>query len=408
MTPRVCVVSALYHPSLGGLGRQAMLLTERLRKEGVELFVVSRTMEGMPPAEFSPDVEVIRVPCLFPKIHVFEEVSFRHILLSLSYSAGIAAALVRRRRRYDIVHFHGASIPLFVSLPFPKIMGKKVVAKVAAANLGTEAGSLSGRYWFAGDLLARMMRGVDAFIAISDEIREGLLRDGIGPERIHRIANFVDPETFRPPAPGEKERLKADLGYAGRRLVLFSGRLVPRKGVEHLLDAWREASPRYPEARLLILGDGPLREPLEEAAGRLGLSSTVRFGGRVDNVPALLRAADLFVLPSLQEGLSNSLLEAMASGLPAAASRIGGVVDVAEDGRTALLVPPGDGKALAGALADLLDDGALRERLGAAALETIRESYGLESRVRLYRDLYGSLCPGRRPSPPAGTATART
>ncbi len=391
MTPRLCVVSALYHPALGGLGRQAMLLTERMRKEGVELFVLSRRMAGMPPADFSPEVEVVRVPCLFASTHVFEEVSLRNIVLSLSYSAGIAAELVRRRRRYDIVHFHGASIPLFVSLPFLKMMGKKVVAKVAAANLGTEAGALSGRYLFIGGLLARMMRGVDAFVAISDEIREGLLRDGIRPERIHRIANFIDPGMFFPPAPGEKGRLKADLGFAGRMVVIFSGRLVPRKGVEHLLDAWQRVSPRFPDATLVILGDGPLRGALEAIAGRLGVSATVRFTGRVDNVPAYLRAADAFVLPSLQEGLSNSLLEAMASGLPAAASRIGGVVDVVEDGRSALLVPPADGAALAGALADLLGDGALRARLAAAALETIRDRYGLESRVRRYLALYESL-----------------
>lgn len=391
MTPRVCVVSALYHPNLGGLGRQAMLLTEGLRREGVDLFVVSRKMEGMPPGNFSPHVEVIRVPCLFPEIHVFEEVRLKHILLSLSYSIGIAGELVRRRRRYDLVHFHGASIPLFVSFPFLKVMGKKVVAKVAAANLGTEAGALAGRYCFVGDLLARLMRRVDGFIAISEEIREGLEKDGIRPERIHRIANFVDTVAFRPPMPGEKERLKSDLGYAGRKLVLFSGRLVPRKGVEHLLNAWREVSLRFPEASLLILGDGPLREALEEAACRLGFSATVRFEGRVDNVPAFLRAADVFALPSLQEGLSNSLLEAMASGLPTAASRIGGVVDVVEDGRSALLVCPGDGAALAGALSALLGDPGLREQLASAAVETIRERYGLEARVKQYRALYDGL-----------------
>ena len=391
MTPRVCVVSALYHPNLGGLGRQAMLLTERLRDAGVELFVVSRRMEGMPPADFSPNVEVIRVPCLFPKIHVFEEVSFRHILLSLSYSAGIAAELVRRRRRYDVVHFHGASIPLFVSLPFLKMMGKKVVAKVASANRGTEAGALAGRYWFVGDLLARMMRSVDAFVAISDEIREGLVRDGIPPERIYRIANFVDAQTFHPPATGETERLKAQLGYAGRTVVLFAGRLVPVKGIESLLEAWRKVSADFPGARLLLLGDGVSRQGLIALAEKLGISGTVRFEGRVDDVPVYLRSADIFVLSSLKEGMPNSLLEAMASGLPSVASRVGGVPDVAEDGRNALLVPPGDAGALAGALARLLGDGALRARLAAAALEAMRERYGLESRVRQYRELYGAL-----------------
>ncbi len=391
MTPRVCVVSALYHPTLGGLGRQAMLLTERLRKEGVELFVVSRKMEGMPPADFSPDVEVVRVPCLFPRTHVFEEVSFKHVLLSISYSVGIAATLIRRRGRYDIVHFHGASIPLFVSLPFLKMMGKKVVAKVAAANLGTEAGALAGRYWFVGDLLVRMIRRVDAFIAISDEIRDGLRRDGVGQARIHRISNFVETGTFFPPARGEKERLKAAFGYEGKTLVLFAGRLVPRKGVECLLRAWTAVVPEFPDARLLILGDGPLQEPLEMTAADLGISESARFAGRVDNVPEYLRAADVFVLPSLQEGLPNSLLEAMASGLPVIATTIGGTVDVVREGRDAVLVAPGDPAALGKGLKFLVGDPAARESLGKAALESIAASYGLETICRRYFELYRDI-----------------
>lgn len=402
MTPRVCVVSALYHPNLGGLGRQAMLLTERLRKEGVDLFVVSRKMKGMPSAGFSPDVEVVRVPCLFPKIHVFEEVSFKHIVLSISYSVGIAAALVRRRSRYEIVHFHGASIPLFVSLPFLKWMGKKIVAKVAAANLGTEAGALSGRYCLLGDLLARMTRSVDAFVAISDEIRDGLLKDGVRPERIHRISNFVDPGMFHPPAPGERERLKAALGYAGKMLVLFAGRLVPRKGVEYLLRAWKGVSSGFPDARLLILGDGPLRGRLEEIASGLGISETARFPGRVDDVPAYLRAADVFVLPSLQEGLPNSLLEAMASGLPVVATRIGGSADVVTEGENAILVPPADDRLLGEALSTLLREPEVRARLSAAARDTIRTSYSLESRAARYLELYGGLCPSVNGVPRGG------
>lgn len=396
MTPRVCVVSALYHPNLGGLGRQAMLLTERLRKEGVELFVVSRKMDGMPPAAFSPDVEVVRVPCLFPKIHVFEEVSLKHILLSLSYSAGIAAVLVRRRRRFDIVHFHGASIPLFVSLPILKLMGKKVMAKVAAAKLGTEAGALSGRYWFIGNLLARMMRSVDAFIATSDEIRQGLEKDGIRPERIHRLPNFVDPAIFHPPAQGEREAAKRGRGDGGRTVLLFTGRLVPRKGVEHLLAAWKDVSPDFPDARLAVLGEGPLLPDLVALAEKLGIAGTVRFEGRVDDVPVRLRSADIFVLPSLQEGMPNSLLEAMASGLPVIATRIGGVSDLVEDGVNGRLVEPASPTMLAAAMRELIGDPARRERYGRAAADRIARTHSLESRAAQYRELYVDLC-GARP-----------
>lgn len=399
MTPRVCVVSALYHPDLGGLGRQAQLLSERLRADGVELFVIARKMKVNSRAAFSPSVEVIRVPSLFPKHHILEEISLKNILISGIFSLGCLGVLIRRRKSYDLVHFHGASIPLFVALPFLKWMGKKVVAKVAAANLGTEAGSLSGKYWFLGNLLARLVRWVDAFVAISDEIREGLLRDGVPSERIHSISNFIDPEIFYPPTSREKARLKAKFGYAGIPLLLFSGRLVPRKGVEFLLEAWREVCPGFPEAKLLLLGDGPLLKDLEETAIRLDINGTCRFAGRVDNVAEYLRAGDIFVLPSLQEGLSNSLLEAMATRLPVVATRIGGVVDVIRDGENGLLVAPSSGRELAAGMRALLRDAALGERLACAAMETIHASYGLESRVARYKDLYESCFMTRKGIP---------
>jgi len=391
MISRVCVVSALYHPDLGGLGRQAQLLSERLRKEGVELFVVARKMAFDGSAKFSTDVEVIRVPSLFPGRHILEEISLKNIMISVIFSLGCLGVLIRRRKSYDLVHFHGASIPLFVALPFLKWMGKKVVAKVAAANLGTEAGSLSGRYGLLGSLLARLVRRVDAFVAISDEIRIGLLRDGVPAERIYGIPNFIDPDIFRPARPGEKELLKENLGFPAKTVVLYAGRLVPRKGVAYLLEGWRDIVPVFPDARLLLLGGGLLRESLEAAAGRLGIAGTARFCGGVDNVPEYLRAADLFVLPSLQEGLPNALLEAMASGVPVVATRIGGVVDIVEEGVDALLVAPEDARGLAAAITTVLGDASLRERLSEAAVRKIASAYGLWDRVERYRELYASL-----------------
>ncbi len=393
MIPRVCVVSALYHPDLGGLGRQAQLLSERLRKEGVELFVIARKMKVEGKATFAPDVEVIRVPSLFPKHHILEEISLKNILISVIFSLRCLGVLIRRRKSYDLVHFHGASIPLFVALPFLKWMGKKVVAKVAAANLGTEAGSLSGKYWVVGDLLSVLMRNVDIFVAISEEIKTGLLRDGVPGERIHRIANFIDPSRFHPPEPGEKERRKSTIGYGGKTLVLFAGRLVHRKGVEFLLKAWQGISPGFPDARLLLLGDGPLLAQLEEMASTLGISKSARFIGRVDNVAEYLRAADIFVLPSLQEGLSNALLEAMASGTAVLATRIGGVTDVVEDNVDGILVRPGDVVSMAEGLRLLLEDEPVRGRCSSSAAEKMHRLYSLESRVEkyitLYRDILG-------------------
>jgi len=391
MIPRVCVVSALYHPDLGGLGRQAQLLSERLGKDGVDLFVIARKMEVDGRAAFSPSVEVVRVPSLFSKHHILEEISIKNILISVIFSLGCLVVLIRRRKSYDLVHFHGASVPLFVALPFLKWMGKNVLAKVAAANLGTEAGSLSGRYGGIGNLLAKLVRRVDAFVAISDEIREGLLRDGIPPGRIHRIDNFVDSTVFFPPAAGEREMLKKLFGYSGKTLVLFSGRMVPRKGVAHLLVAWKVVIDDHPEARLLLLGDGPLLGDLRRMAAGLGIGDSADFKGRVENVPEFLRAGDLFILPSLQEGMPNALLEAMACGLPAVATRIGGVVDIVSQEEDAVLVPPSSPSGLAEGINRLLSDPSRRESMSLAAARRSRFYRSMEARVPVYRLLYSNL-----------------
>jgi glycosyltransferase involved in cell wall biosynthesis len=216
----------------------------------------------------------------------------------------------------------------------------------------------------------------------------------VSPERIHYIPNFIDPEIFHPARPGEKDRLKDRLGYSEKTLVLYAGRLVARKGIGYLLEAWRDVSPEFPDSRLLLLGDGPLRQSLEAASFRLGIAGTARFAGRVDNVPEYLRAADLFVLPSLQEGLPNALLEAMASGAPVVATRIGGVTDVVEPDRTAILVEPGDPGKLAKGLGEMLGNPSFRIGLADAALQRIGVSFGLDSRSRRYRELYRNICGG--------------
>jgi glycosyltransferase involved in cell wall biosynthesis len=176
-------------------------------------------------------------------------------------------------------------------------------------------------------------------------------------------------------------------------LVLFAGRLVHRKGVEFLLKAWQGISPGFPDARLLLLGDGPLLAQLEEMASTLGISKSARFIGRVDNVAEYLRAADIFVLPSLQEGLSNALLEAMASGTAVLATRIGGVTDVVEDNVDGILVRPGDVVSMAEGLRLLLEDEPVRGRCSSSAAEKMHRLYSLESRVEkyitLYRDILG-------------------
>jgi glycosyltransferase involved in cell wall biosynthesis len=197
-------------------------------------------------------------------------------------------------------------------------------------------------------------------------------------------------------------------------LVAVFARLHPVKGIEYFLDAAASLAARFPLARFLVVGEGcivrdgvivpsPYRHELEDYAARLGLAERVVFTGFRRDVPELLREVAVSVLPCISnEGLSNSVLESMAAGAPVVATTVGGNPEIVEDGRTGLLVPPADSGALAGAIARLLEDRELAERLGRAARQRVADHFSVEQMVRrterLYVDLLGRK---RRPQPAA-------
>lgn len=399
--PRVLVVAPLYHTDRGGLGRQAVLLTERLAALGARPTVVTRRMTGLPPRAWSPDVRRVEVAAGREGVHNYEAPTLENLVTSLRFSAGLAAALVRERRAFDVVHVHGASVPLVVALPVARGLGKRVVAKVAALGQGVEAGDLRRRYGPLGRGLAWWLSGVDAWVATTAEIAAALEGEGYPAARVARVPNFVDTDLFRPAPAGERAALRAALGLGPGPVVVHSGRLTARKNVDLLLEAFARAAAREgaraggaARPMLVLLGDGPLRPALEARAARPDLAGLVRFEGFREDVPRWLAAADVLALPSRLEGFPNALLEGMAAGLPAVATSIGGCREAITDGEEGLLVAPDDAAALEAGLARLLGDAALRARLGAAAARAVAERFTLDAVAPRYLELYRRLLDG--------------
>lgn len=237
-------------------------------------------------------------------------------------------------------------------------------------------------------LQLRLLAGrVDRYLAVSREIATGLVEDyGWPAAKIEVVHNAVDAGRFGADASPE---LREELGASGRPLVLTSARLSDQKGLPVLL----EAASEVPEAVFALAGEGPERTHLEELADRLGVAGRVRFLGRREDVPELLATCDVFALPSLYEGTSLAVLEAMAARRPVVSSAIGGTEELVEDGRSGLLVPPGDADALAAALRRLLGDAGLREQLAAQARERVERNFtraAMAARVgAVYEELLG-------------------
>jgi glycosyltransferase involved in cell wall biosynthesis len=174
-------------------------------------------------------------------------------------------------------------------------------------------------------------------------------------------------------------------------LVGSVGRLHPQKDFATLLAAIAQVRKRIPTVRLLLVGDGELRDELESQSRSLGLSEIVTFAGSRTDVPEILAAVDVFTLSSLWEGMSNAALEAMAAGLPVVATAVGGTPEVVVDEVTGLLVPPHDPTSLAGALTTLLREPALRRRMGQAGRERVQEQFSVERMVCRTEALYTEM-----------------
>jgi glycosyltransferase involved in cell wall biosynthesis len=214
---------------------------------------------------------------------------------------------------------------------------------------------------------------------------------------VHQLGNGVDTDAFRPAAPADAARSKWELGLEERPIVLFVGRLSPEKDVEGLLRAWTLTYRSMPdEWALVIVGDGPSRPGLEDAVAVSGSASRIRMVGAQSNIEAWMAAADIYVSSSLFEGLSNTLLEAMATGLPVVVTRVSGVTDLVEDTGAGLVVDIQNEMGLAAALIHLAQDPDQRRVMGQKARLAIERTYALGVVAGRHETLYRRLIAERR------------
>jgi glycosyltransferase involved in cell wall biosynthesis len=247
----------------------------------------------------------------------------------------------------------------------------------------------TGRATWLGGIAARLA-GVPAIATrrMDRRVRRRRLSEGGVPaERTLTIPSAVDPAALVAAVGREQTRSLGGVA-ADTPLLLCLAALFHRKGLDVLLDALARLPETTPRAQLWIAGDGPERAALERRAEDLGLADRVRFLGPRSDAADLLAACDLFVLPSRLEGLGVAALEAMAAARPVVASRVGGLAEAVVEGRTGLLVPPDDPAALCAALGRVLEDEALRARLGAAGPGRVAEGFLAEQMVSAYESLY--------------------
>jgi glycosyltransferase involved in cell wall biosynthesis len=374
---RVAMPIGLYD-GLGGAQRQVQDLGPLLERRGVRTAVVTRLVTPRSPRyERQPGLHVYRVP-----------VPPGHAAASVAYTA-LGAGVVARFRP-DVIHAHQLLSPTTIGLLAGEAVRVPVVATVLSTGPGGDVSRLLGNGLGAQRLRAIVSR-VSMFICIADEIEQELLEHGVPPERMRRIPNGVDLAWFRPPAEGERERLRAQLGIpADATVALYCGRLAPVKRLHVLLDAVRDS-----QVHVLLVGEGSEEPRLREQARSRELAGRVHFHPKVEDTAPLFRAADVYASASEAEGMSISVLEAMASALPVATAPASGMSELL-GGVGGVLARDPSAAALAAALGALADDPARREAAGRAARARVSERWSLDNTADMLVALYEELRRSRR------------
>jgi glycosyltransferase involved in cell wall biosynthesis len=320
---RVAAVIQSFAPVVGGAQRQLQALAPLLAAAGHELSIITRRPAGAPSWERIPGAEVHRVsPWGAPRRY------------SLQYTALGAATVMRSRAQ--VLHAHDLMSPSTIGLAASTVLRAPLVVKVLSTGVGGDVDRLLGKP--AGERRLQLLsRRVDAFVCLSREIEEELGAHGVEPGRMRRIPNGVDVERFRPAAGDERARTRRSLGLGSDdRVMLYCGRFYEAKRLEVLVDAMTTTP-----GQLLLVGEGPARGALESRVRDLGLTERVRLLAPMDDVAPLYRAADVYVSASRSEGMSGSVLEAMASGLPVVAAQASGMADLLAD-RAGVVLPGGE------------------------------------------------------------------
>lgn len=358
-----------FRPVASGAELQAERLACKLAELGFPMQVLTeRRHPSSLPCEVFQGVKIHR--CDFPLAYLHREAG-----PTLRY-------LVRTLHTYDILHNHQMFGHAIVSTLVARWFGKKNIIKLACAGTFGDLEVFS-QFSFAKWGL-KVLRMADAMVAVSHEIRSELLRYGFDPERIHLIPNGVDLEMFRRSRPLPSHRPK--------RFILL-GRRTPQKGLDTALKALKILVDKGfgPDLELKLYGYDYAEWDYRHMAQDLGVERYVSFLPFENEVLDVYQDAYCLLLPSVGEGLSNVLLEAMSLEMPVIASRVSGNVDVVDHEGNGLLIPPGSPEALARAMALVLYKPDLAAAWGRQARRKVQEHYSLDAVARKYANLYELL-----------------
>ena len=359
------VMQITHDLDIGGLQQVVVNICRTIDRRRFEVSVLCLRVLG----KFVPEVEKLGI-----------KVFFLPQKKGTDYFSFLKVAKILRREKIDVIHTHNTQP--FVDGTLGALMsGVRTIVHTDHARVFPD----KRRYMFAEWLMSHFAYMV---VGVSDHTSQNLIRyERISPKKVMTIVNGIDGSKYDIKI--DKDKKRKELGLTNKGPIMGLGvRLSEQKGITYLLKAMPEIIKIIPDITLVIAGEGPIEDELTRESTLLGIDHNVLFAGPRLDMPELLKLFDLYVLPSLYEGLPLVLLEAMAAGCPVIATNVGGISTAIKQGENGSLVEPKNHKVLASEIIRLLSSQELRNRYSKNGLSQFREKFGADIMTRKYERLY--------------------
>jgi len=379
---RVCAFSYYFPPHFSGAGLQTLTLAKELSKKGIDYFFVTVDNTGLPRRDNYQGFDIYRITD-GPK---------KHGELALWWN--LYRTLKPLRNQFDIIHASGATYRNSGVGIVGKLLGKKSLTIVSMAHNDLYH---IGRTRI-GKVQSFLLDHVDRYVSLSRQITDEIKSLSLDKAKAVEIPQGVNTERFRPADAHERAQLRGKLTLPERPIALYAGVFDSRKNVEWLVHTWLKNRRLLGDWCLLLVGptsrdehDKGLREKLRSVVQHEGLERDILFGDFSPRLEDYYRAADLFILPSQNEGLPNVVLEAMSCGLPCVVTRISGTDDLIDHGDSGMLFGVNDEPSFINAIAPLISSQELRRKMGNSAITEIQTRFSSEKSAERYLSLYQSM-----------------
>lgn len=386
---RILMVISQFYPIIGGAEKQAQLLAKTLLQKGIEIKILTGWWKfGTLHKETIDGIQIIRNYSCWGMFGI----KGLRVLGVLWYTVSLGIYLLTHRNEYDIIHVHQVLYPAFISTFIGKgLLKKPVLAKMGCSGLTSDIKNIK-RFPLGSLQLRYLIKKMDCLVTVNHEGIEEFQAQGYALSRIQHIPN------------GVSYSLSGKAEYNRVFFITTTVRLDRQKGIDVLLKAWANVVTHENNLKLLIVGKGPHETAFKELSQSLEISDSVKFIREVVKIENYLEKADIFVLASRAEGMSNALLEAMSHGAPCIATNISGNSELMGESpglkiprgdfrvaKNGLLVNPEDSEALSKAILYLIRNRSERETLGKKAREAVRESFSIDLIADRYIALYKQL-----------------